>query len=198
MKGADGAVITTTLLGKMLTLALNKFLLLDQEGMGIEMEGAHQIHQIIPVIAPVALAKASLQPFVSKPQKPAYKCAAVPADQAVFRDCRTYLPWGKRLPQQFKQRFCLPGYAVSDKLLCLLGCLGRNGKGTGADRLPVLRQRGPGAAEVGNLRAEQRESKAVRIKLKKLHTLKSPISGWKNTSLLRFWHTSRKFPLPWE
>lgn len=39
VKGADGAVITTTLLGKMLTLALNKFLLLDQEGMGMEMEG---------------------------------------------------------------------------------------------------------------------------------------------------------------
>lgn len=34
-----GAFITTTLLGKMLTLAWNKFLLLDQEGMGIEMEG---------------------------------------------------------------------------------------------------------------------------------------------------------------
>ncbi|MDE7327671.1 MAG: cellobiose phosphorylase [Lachnospiraceae bacterium] len=39
MKDEKGNVITTTLLGKMLTLALNKFLLLDQEGMGIEMEG---------------------------------------------------------------------------------------------------------------------------------------------------------------
>lgn len=39
IKDENGAFITTTLLGKMLTLALNKFLLLDQEGMGIEMEG---------------------------------------------------------------------------------------------------------------------------------------------------------------
>lgn len=39
VKGENGAFVTTTLLGKMLTLALNKFLLLDQEGMGIEMEG---------------------------------------------------------------------------------------------------------------------------------------------------------------
>ncbi|MDE7299846.1 MAG: cellobiose phosphorylase [Lachnospiraceae bacterium] len=38
-KDETGAFITTTLLGKMLTLAFNKFLLLDQEGMGIEMEG---------------------------------------------------------------------------------------------------------------------------------------------------------------
>ncbi len=39
VKDENGAFVTTTLLGKMLTLALNKFLLLDQEGMGIEMEG---------------------------------------------------------------------------------------------------------------------------------------------------------------
>lgn len=39
IKSESGVFITTTLLGKMLTLALNKFLLLDQEGMGIEMEG---------------------------------------------------------------------------------------------------------------------------------------------------------------
>ena len=38
-KDENGTFITTTLLGKMLTLALNKFLLLDQGGMGIEMEG---------------------------------------------------------------------------------------------------------------------------------------------------------------
>ncbi len=39
LKDASGKPVTTTLLGKMLTLAMNKFLLLDQEGMGIEMEG---------------------------------------------------------------------------------------------------------------------------------------------------------------
>ena len=39
LKDTNGNEITTTLLGKMLTLAVNKFLLLDQEGMGIEMEG---------------------------------------------------------------------------------------------------------------------------------------------------------------
>jgi len=39
LKDADGNVVTTTLFGKMLTLAMNKFLLLDQEGMGIEMDG---------------------------------------------------------------------------------------------------------------------------------------------------------------
>lgn len=39
LKDRQGNVVTTTLLGKMLTLAVNKFLLLDQEGMGIEMEG---------------------------------------------------------------------------------------------------------------------------------------------------------------
>lgn len=39
VKNPDGTFVTTTLLGKMLTLALNKFLLLDQNGMGIEMEG---------------------------------------------------------------------------------------------------------------------------------------------------------------
>lgn len=39
LKDTNGKEITTTLLGKMITLAFNKFLLLDQEGMGIEMEG---------------------------------------------------------------------------------------------------------------------------------------------------------------
>jgi len=39
LKDTNGEVVTTTLLGKMLTLAVNKFLLLDQEGMGIEMDG---------------------------------------------------------------------------------------------------------------------------------------------------------------
>ncbi len=39
LKDTEGNEVTTTLLGKMLTLAVNKFLLLDQEGMGIEMEG---------------------------------------------------------------------------------------------------------------------------------------------------------------
>lgn len=39
LKDINGNEITTTLLGKMLTLAVNKFLLLDQDGMGIEMEG---------------------------------------------------------------------------------------------------------------------------------------------------------------
>lgn len=39
LKDEKGNDITTTLLGKMLTLAANKFLLLDQNGMGIEMEG---------------------------------------------------------------------------------------------------------------------------------------------------------------
>lgn len=39
LKDSNGNEITTTLLGKMLTLAVNKFLLLDQDGMGIEMEG---------------------------------------------------------------------------------------------------------------------------------------------------------------
>ena len=39
LKDTKGNDITTTLLGKMLTLAVNKFLLLDQDGMGIEMEG---------------------------------------------------------------------------------------------------------------------------------------------------------------
>ncbi len=39
LKDTKGNEITTTLLGKMLTLAVNKFLLLDQDGMGIEMEG---------------------------------------------------------------------------------------------------------------------------------------------------------------
>ncbi|MGN0506305.1 MAG: hypothetical protein ACI4FZ_07070 [Lachnospiraceae bacterium] len=39
VKDKNGAYLTTTLLGKMLTLAVNKFLLLDEEGMGIEMEG---------------------------------------------------------------------------------------------------------------------------------------------------------------
>ena len=39
LKDTSGKDVTTTLLGKMLTLAMNKFLLLDQEGMGIEMDG---------------------------------------------------------------------------------------------------------------------------------------------------------------
>ncbi len=39
LKDKNGNEVTTTLLGKMLTLALQKFLLLDQAGMGIEMEG---------------------------------------------------------------------------------------------------------------------------------------------------------------
>lgn len=39
LKDTNGNEITTTLLGKMLTLAVNKFLLLDQDGMGVEMEG---------------------------------------------------------------------------------------------------------------------------------------------------------------
>lgn len=38
-KDRQGEVLHTTLLGKLVTLAVNKFLLLDQEGMGIEMEG---------------------------------------------------------------------------------------------------------------------------------------------------------------
>ena len=39
LKTADGKVVETTLLGKMLLLAVNKFALLDSYGMGIEMEG---------------------------------------------------------------------------------------------------------------------------------------------------------------
>lgn len=39
VKGTDGSYLETTLLGKVMTLALNKFLLLDQQGIGIEMEG---------------------------------------------------------------------------------------------------------------------------------------------------------------
>lgn len=39
LKDADGNLVTTTLFGKMLTLAVNKFALLDPEGLGIEMDG---------------------------------------------------------------------------------------------------------------------------------------------------------------
>ncbi len=39
LKTAEGKVVETTLLGKMLLLAVNKFALLDSYGMGIEMEG---------------------------------------------------------------------------------------------------------------------------------------------------------------
>lgn len=39
LKDADGNVVTTSLFGKMLTLAVNKFALLDNQGLGIEMEG---------------------------------------------------------------------------------------------------------------------------------------------------------------
>lgn len=39
LKDAAGQKITTTLFGKMMTLAVNKFALLDSFGMGIEMEG---------------------------------------------------------------------------------------------------------------------------------------------------------------
>lgn len=39
LKDANGQIVTTTLFGKMLTLAVNKFALLDVEGLGIEMEG---------------------------------------------------------------------------------------------------------------------------------------------------------------
>lgn len=39
LKDGSGREVTTTLFGKMLTLAVNKFALLDSYGMGIEMEG---------------------------------------------------------------------------------------------------------------------------------------------------------------
>ncbi len=39
LKDRNGAVVTTSLFGKMLTLAVNKFALLDPEGLGVEMEG---------------------------------------------------------------------------------------------------------------------------------------------------------------
>lgn len=39
LKNADGSVATTSLFGKMLTLAANKFALLDPYGMGISMDG---------------------------------------------------------------------------------------------------------------------------------------------------------------
>lgn len=39
LKDVNGNEVTTTLFGKMLTLAVNKFALLDCEGLGIEMEG---------------------------------------------------------------------------------------------------------------------------------------------------------------
>lgn len=39
LKDAAGNEVTTTLFGKMLTLAVNKFALLDPEGLGIEMDG---------------------------------------------------------------------------------------------------------------------------------------------------------------
>lgn len=39
LKDAAGNEVTTTLFGKMLTLAVNKFALLDNQGLGIEMEG---------------------------------------------------------------------------------------------------------------------------------------------------------------
>lgn len=39
LKDEAGNVVTTSLFGKMLTLAVNKFALLDSHGMGIEMEG---------------------------------------------------------------------------------------------------------------------------------------------------------------
>lgn len=38
LKDREGNVVTTTLFGKMLTLAVNKFALLDNQGLGIEME----------------------------------------------------------------------------------------------------------------------------------------------------------------
>ncbi len=39
LKDESGAIVTTTLFGKMMTLAVNKFALLDSFGMGIEMDG---------------------------------------------------------------------------------------------------------------------------------------------------------------
>lgn len=39
LKDKKGNLVTTTLFGKMLTLAVNKFALLDNQGLGIEMEG---------------------------------------------------------------------------------------------------------------------------------------------------------------
>lgn len=39
LKDQNGKEVTTTLFGKMLTLAVNKFALLDNQGLGIEMEG---------------------------------------------------------------------------------------------------------------------------------------------------------------
>lgn len=39
LKDVNGNIVTTTLFGKMLTLAVNKFALLDNQGLGIEMEG---------------------------------------------------------------------------------------------------------------------------------------------------------------
>lgn len=39
LKDVNGNEVTTTLFGKMLTLAVNKFALLDNQGLGIEMEG---------------------------------------------------------------------------------------------------------------------------------------------------------------
>lgn len=39
LKDSQGNDVTTTLFGKMLTLAVNKFALLDNQGLGIEMEG---------------------------------------------------------------------------------------------------------------------------------------------------------------
>jgi len=39
LKDRNGNIVTTTLFGKMLTLAVNKFALLDNQGLGIEFEG---------------------------------------------------------------------------------------------------------------------------------------------------------------
>ncbi|NLK27948.1 MAG: cellobiose phosphorylase [Clostridiales bacterium] len=39
LRTKDGSMVTTTLMGKMISLALNKFATLDSYGMGIEMEG---------------------------------------------------------------------------------------------------------------------------------------------------------------
>lgn len=102
LKDVSGKEVTTTLFGKMLTLAVNKFALLDPYGMGVEMEGGkpgwndamNGLPGLFGSSMPETLELKRLMDFMIKEaaQRPASDTMELPAELAAFmRNLRSAL-----------------------------------------------------------------------------------------------------------
>ena len=146
LKDAEGREVTTTLFGKMLTLAVNKFALLDAFGMGVEMEGGkpgwndamNGLPGLFGSSMPETMELKRLVGFMLKEaeEKEAKECISLPAELVDFmRDIYEALQagltdfeyWDKvaTLREDFRElvKFSVSGQKVSvsfEELSCVL------------------------------------------------------------------------------